>query len=123
MLKEYKRVRQIDGQRRRRWFSDEYFDLIVWFEPDGRPSGFQLCYDKKGDYRALTWNEGKGYSHNLIDEGEGDFGTAKRSPILLADGAFAAEDIAGAFLAAAGGLEAALVALIREKLAAYKPKK
>ena len=32
MLVEYRNVRQIRGEGHRRWFSDEYFDLIVWYD-------------------------------------------------------------------------------------------
>jgi len=29
-----------------KWFSVDYFDLIVWTYRDGALSGFQLCNDK-----------------------------------------------------------------------------
>lgn len=46
MLVELKDVRQIPNDGFRRWFTDEDFDLIVWYEDD-KITGFQLCYDKK----------------------------------------------------------------------------
>ena len=64
MLAEIQGSRQIPGEGFRRWFTDEYFDLIAWYETpaakDARPGamkelkGFQLCYDKTGRERALT---------------------------------------------------------------------
>jgi hypothetical protein len=39
MLKEIQKTRQITGEPRRRWFSDEVFDLIVWYaDPVAPPS-------------------------------------------------------------------------------------
>jgi len=30
----------------RRWISDDYFDLIVWYDRKDMVHGFQLCYGK-----------------------------------------------------------------------------
>ena len=73
MLKEYKRVRQIKGEAQRRWFSDDFFDLIVWFDESKNIVGFQLCYDILKISRALTWHQDGGYSHNRVDDGENDW--------------------------------------------------
>ena len=35
MLSEIKRVRQIQGEGYRRWFSDKFLDLIIWYNDDG----------------------------------------------------------------------------------------
>jgi len=32
MLEESEYVRQVKGEPKRRWFSDDYFDLIVWVD-------------------------------------------------------------------------------------------
>jgi len=32
MLVEHAHVRQIHGEGYRRWFADDYFDLIVWYD-------------------------------------------------------------------------------------------
>ena len=54
MLNEIANLRQISEEGHRRWFTDSYFDLIVWYERDGATlAGFQLCYDKEGEERAL----------------------------------------------------------------------
>lgn len=74
MLKEHNAVKQHPGEPHRRWFEDEYFDLIVWYrrDPPGfllkehRICGFQLCYDKTGHECAVTWMADKGYSHLRI---------------------------------------------------------
>jgi hypothetical protein len=41
-----------------RWFKDDYFDLIVWFDTHRRVSGLQLCCDMQGIESALTWVKG-----------------------------------------------------------------
>ncbi len=70
MLKEIQNARQIEGEPKRRWFSNRFFDLIVWFKNDNEITGFQLCYNISFDEKGLTWLKDKGFSHNSIDEGE-----------------------------------------------------
>jgi len=96
MLVEVHNVRQIPGEGFRRWFSDDYFDLIVWHDDVGLMSGFQLCYDKTGYERVLTWRRGHGYAHDRIDDGETP-GEPKRTPILALDGVFEKKQVALAF--------------------------
>jgi len=40
MLGEIRNVRQIEGEGTRRWFTDRYFDLIVWYDDSGSLTGF-----------------------------------------------------------------------------------
>lgn len=47
-------ARQIEGEPPRQWIADDYFDLCVWYEPNGDLFGFRLCYDKDADERVLT---------------------------------------------------------------------
>jgi len=82
----------------RRWITDEYFDLIVWYEPGDQIHGFQLCYDKAGRERALTWTRKRGFLHTAIDTGESE-PTANSTPILVADGAFPFETVRDEFIA------------------------
>ena len=105
MLKECKNVRQIKGDRKRRWFSNDYFDLIVWFDEDEEIFGFQLCYDIKRFERALTWREDIGYSHNRIDSGEYGGLNLKASPILVRDGYFNKVEIDDRFLKESAGID------------------
>jgi hypothetical protein len=83
-LMEIKHVRQIANEGYRRWFTDESFDLIVWFM-DEEIQGFQLCYDSGKEKRAITWRLSLGYSHEGIDDGERVFRN-KMTPVLVANG-------------------------------------
>ena len=82
MLREIKRVRQSPGEPRRRWWQDAYFDLNVWYDDAGAIIGFQLCYDRLEDERALTVLPGKKLTHHRVDSGEGRASRAKGIPIL-----------------------------------------
>ena len=53
MLHEWEGIRQREEEGHRRWYVDEAMDLIVWFE-DSDVVGFQLCYDKGSDEKAVT---------------------------------------------------------------------
>jgi len=86
MLRELMNVRQDSEEPRRRWFADDYFDLIVWLGKGGEFIGFQLCYDKSGDEHALTWRKKTGFSHHRVDNGETQR-PYKATPILVSDGA------------------------------------
>jgi hypothetical protein len=83
-----KYVKQIPGEPRRRWFEDNYFDLIVWENELGQIAEFQLCYDKLHNQRSLIWKEQIGYMHNKVDDGENKPGRYKATPILIDDGVF-----------------------------------
>lgn len=120
MLKEEKKVRQIEGDPRRRWFADEYFDLIVWFDKDDSFWGFQLCYDREHKPRALTWTKKYGYKHAGIDNGEQIWGTSKNSPVLVEDGLFDAGPIGKKLAAASAELPPEISAFTLEKVRAFK---
>jgi hypothetical protein len=103
------------GQPDRRWFSDEEFDLIVWTDDDGSVRAFQLCYNRSGEERALTWSREAGYRHHRVDAGE-ESPLRNKSPILLTNGPFPTEQVVARFQLAAGEIEADLRAFILEKL-------
>lgn len=117
MLFEINDVKQFEDEGFRRWFSDNYFDLIIWYQ-DKIITGFQLCYDKQGMERSLTWIKGKGFSHNKIDNGEKP-GHSKMTPILVADGIFDKESIAEKFKKASKNIEAAISSFVYSKLLKY----
>ena len=118
MLKESLNVsQQKDGYRR--LFSDEYFDLFIWYgEKDHDLIGFQLCYNKKYDEHSLTWNHSSGYLHSSIDTGESS-PMANRSPILVADGYFDSHLIADKFLDRSLNLDEDITQLVYKKLLEY----
>ena len=100
MLKEIRNVRQVPGELRRRWFTSETMDLILWVDDSNGPTQLQLCYDKghRRAERALTWRQETGYSHTVIDDGEAGNGRYKSTPILVEDGACNTERINNLFL-------------------------
>lgn len=110
LLSEVTTVRQIPGERRRRWFCSKELDLIIWLDDSGSPASFQLCYDKGPAERALTWTPDLGFAHTAVDDGETDVGFRyKATPILVADGYFDAEQVLEMFLEASRDLPAELV--------------
>ena len=114
MLKEMSLGQQSE-QPRRRWFTDEDFDLIVWVSEQGAPEGFQLCYDRKGHEHALTWTADAGFKHDRIDDGE-ENPTRNRSPILVSDGAFPAAHVLARFEIASAEVESQVRQFVAQKL-------
>jgi hypothetical protein len=117
MLVENRDVRQVPGEGTRRWFSDDYFDLILWYER-GLIIGFQLCYDKEARERALTWHRPGRYLHTRVDDGEAPL-TFKMSPVLAQDGEFDTELVAEKFRLAGACLEPEVARLVLDALRAY----
>jgi len=115
MLKEVKSTKSEKGQKRR-WFSDDYFDLIVWSGNNGDGvTGFQLCYDKDEMERAFSWSADTGTSHNRIDDGEAS-PFKNMTPILVPDGAVPYEELLRQFHARARELDKDIFELIKIKL-------
>jgi hypothetical protein len=81
------------------WLMDPYLDLIVWYTPEGGIYGFQLCYDKEGEERSLTWLNTGSFTHTRIDSGEGGALQAKCTPIPVAGGVYDYERVRREFLA------------------------
>jgi len=99
--------------------SDDYFDLIVWYADDDRIHGFQLCYDKRGDERALTWTGDKGFQHHRVDTGEvSAFGNS--TPILVSGGDFGGEVVAMEFERRSEQLSSGIRKLVLSKLEEFR---
>jgi len=118
MLTEIRNARQVQGEGFRRWFTDDYFDLIVWYGADDSFVGFQLCYDKQSRERALTWTFDHGFRHNRIDSGETP-GHFKMTPVIVADGTFSYGEVAQRFEKASAGVDPPLAHFISEALRGF----
>ncbi|MDF3035407.1 MAG: hypothetical protein K0S28_681 [Paucimonas sp.] len=84
MLKEIKNIAQSAGSPARRWFAAKDADLIVWLDENGRPTGFQFCYEKAGREKALTWKNGRA-SHCRVDDGEATGGMRYKATPIMGD--------------------------------------
>jgi hypothetical protein len=117
-LREIQNVRQIPGEHRRRWFASETIDLIVWLDEGGAPLGFQLCYDKGRNERAVTFEPAGGMSCASVDDGEAHAGPYKETPILLPGGYFDPRHVERLFGEAKEGLPEPIVRFVTDTLAA-----
>jgi hypothetical protein len=124
MLREIRNVRQVPGEMRRRWFTSESMDLIVWLDDADDPTQMQLCYDKgrRRAERALTWKPGVGYTHTAVDDGETGYGGRyKATPILLADGGFNTQRVSSLFLDHSTHLPLDIVDFVVAKIREFGP--
>lgn len=112
-------VRQIPGEPRRRWFSSAAFDLFVYYAADGALVGFQLCYDKSRQERAIVYGEASGFRHLKVDDGEQRPGKYKAAPVLVADGVFDASRVYEKFSLASRSLPADVADYVRQALARH----
>lgn len=118
MLNEHS-VSQKEAGTFRRWFQDDYFDLIVWYEMRNRSiTGFQLCYDKQADEHAFMWHVQSGFSHHAVDDSR----SAHRhpaTPVLVDDGIFPFDEIIVKFRESSAGIDPAVSNLVIAKLTEY----
>jgi len=120
MLQECNNVRQIEDETPRRWFSDEFFDLIVWCDEASEIIGFQLCYDLARRPRAIHWRRETGFAHYRVDDGESRPGKVKSTPILMKDGLFDATGIAERFRKECGEIEPQIAQFVYATLLKYR---
>jgi len=116
VLKEVESVRQIPGEPHRRWFTSDWFDLYIWYETPDIISGFQLCYAKNEDEKALTWKGADHWYHLGVDDGENQRCLQKASPILVMDGKFNADLVLSRFIAESALLPEALSRFVVDRL-------
>ncbi len=72
MLRECRQVAQVNGEPIRRWFHDELFDLLVWFDGEDQPIGFELIHDPEDSPRALVYRPTGRLSYSYVDDGSSD---------------------------------------------------
>jgi hypothetical protein len=118
MLREISETRQIRGEPRRRWFNSDTMDLYVWYDHEDAPLGFQLCYGKPNEERALTWFRPASYSHMRVDTG-GAHGQGRGTPLLVLDGLFDPASVGAQFARLGADLPADVLALVAARLDAF----
>lgn len=92
-------------------------DLITWHGDAGEVVGFQLCYDKGGAEKAVTWAPaGSGISQMSVDDGESDPSRYKATPILVPDGDMDLDAIRARFLEASQDLPDPIVEVVTARL-------
>jgi hypothetical protein len=117
VLREIKEPRQERGAGRRRWFESDGLDLVVWLDARDTVTGFQLCYDFGGGEHALTWRAAQGFAHATVDQGDDWQGGAKKTPVLVSNGAVPWAKLGNLFHERSGTLEPALRQLVTTALA------
>jgi hypothetical protein len=118
MLREISETRQIRGEPRRRWFNSDSMDLYVWYDHEDAPLGFQLCYGKPNEERALTWFRPASYSHMRVDTGN-SHGPDSGTPLLVLDGLFDPVSVGEQFARLGADLPAEVRELVASRLDAF----
>lgn len=106
-LKEWRDIHQRPGEDRRRCFTNETFELFLFYKPDGAVRDMHLLYLLEGSsLHALLWSAEKGYSHFAVDPGERDGFTYNMGRSFSgAEVDFDKAAVLDRFTRAAGGLE------------------
>ena len=119
MLTELKGISQKKEKYHRRWFEDGYFELIVWEDDSGGVRGFQLCYERYGNERILTWKDDTGFDHEKIDDSRA-MGSMPATAILVPDGLFPADRIIERFRKSAATIEKGIAEFVLGKLVEFR---
>ncbi len=121
MLKEYRKVRQHTGEPNKRWFANNYFDLIIWESKPNVIQIFHLCYEKHKNEKVLTWSSQNGFKHFGIDDGETIEREYKMTPILVDDnGVPNIKILIDKFTQSTGDIEEKISNFIIKKLSDYE---
>lgn len=114
-------IRHFTNDLDKRWMSDDYFDLVVWYDGEGGVYGFQLSYDRPGRERALKWTRAGGFLHALVDEGDSPGTNPLISPVLVSDQwiEFPFDEVHREFLKRTVELDPAIRGLVVDHLVAY----
>lgn len=99
----------------RRWFADDFFELIVWLDETSTVEGFQLCYDRGRRERALTWTEAKGFRHDAVDDGESS-PLKNQTPLFRKGGDFDGGEILRRFRSASALLPRTIAEFVDSKI-------
>lgn len=120
MLREIRGVDQKTPGLVKRWFQDEYFDLIAWHDPRGTILRFQLCYarDSRGE-RVLEWRRGLGFQHLKTEERAAFKAGRDDAWALHLDRPLAAGLLKRRFLAASAEVPELLTEFVEQKLDEY----
>jgi len=120
MLYEIKNVRQRKGEGKRRWFTDDFWDLFTWSDQDGFIDRFQLAYGKPDNERSLTWGAATGFKHTAVDSGDPD-GSINMSPILVEGGEFPGVEIVDRFKRDAAAIPFDVSEFVQKKALRIQP--
>jgi len=113
-------VRQRPEEGFRRWFSNNYFDLVFWYEEKGGElTGIQFSYGKPYADKAFTW-ERSSTSHHYVSEQNK---TSQATGILRGDAGNIPAPVIKRFLEEAPDMDLELKKLILQKIKEYNLKK
>lgn len=118
MLRELANVQQVRGEPLRRWFFCHEMDLVIWENPDGSISAFQLAYDKPHKEHSLYWRQDKGFAHFVVDDGE-PLAEENDTPLLRANGPFRQFRVLRDFVSLASKIPPPIRSFVEEKLREY----
>ena len=122
-LCENKDVRQRPGEGYRRWFLNNYFDIIVWYEKkDGDIKGFQICYEKNGREKAFTWEPKAVSSHYVSTSGFDKSESSFDSAILMGHAGKIPGEVIDKLNSDQGELDSDLLNNFIEKITSYNKK-
>ena len=84
LLHENKEVRQRPEEGYRRWFVNDYFDIILWYDHEGGElTGFQVCFSKNKDERAFSWQKNEYASSHYVSDPVRETGTSGLATNIL----------------------------------------
>ncbi|MBN1622265.1 MAG: hypothetical protein JW871_06715 [Endomicrobiales bacterium] len=118
-LSEIKNAKQHEGEYFRRWFQDDYFDLIVFYGDKRKIAGFELCYNRFNDEHVFIWSKDSGFSHYRVDDGE-PIADIHMTPIMVPDGAFPLQDVLHKYVKSSKNVSPEINKFIVKKINEFK---
>lgn len=112
-------VRQRPEEGFRRWFSNDYFDIVFWYEEEGgEMTGMQFCYGKPHSEKAFTWEKSSRSHHYVSEQRKG----AAATGILRGDAGAIPQAVMKRFKEESKDIPEDLLAWIIQKILEYNQK-
>ncbi|MDM8558864.1 hypothetical protein [Candidatus Parabeggiatoa sp. HSG14] len=103
----------------KRWFQDDYFDLFTWQNAKDQITCFQLCYDRLGYERVISWDCERGFGHHRVDDGENS-PHKNMTPVLIREGIFPYKDVMPQFIESSKQINQDIHQFVTQKLNEYR---
>ncbi|MDH5180944.1 MAG: hypothetical protein OEZ39_15645 [Gammaproteobacteria bacterium] len=109
-------VQQFPDEPKKRWFFDHYFDLFIWESESSEIVAFQLCFEKKGVEKALSWSTDAGFKHLQVHNAGIKYGSHKMSPVMYSTEWFQLTPVKYTFLESSAEIDRQVKNFVIEKL-------
>lgn len=120
MLFEVKHLKQDSEQQHKRWFCDNYFDLLIWTDNLTKKFvKFELSFQKAYAERILSWSQENGFKLKDVADEDLLWSNQQLSPVYKPEVPFCAKQLAETFRSACEMIDASISNFVYQRILGY----